>query len=78
MSPEELEEYENNIPQWKKGALVVSEDKKVDEGEKGMYGKIKDKVANTSAAKKFYESDEFDKLKSYRSDYKEFKGNLKE
>ena len=37
-----------------------------------------EKVAGTSAAKKFYESDEYEKLKGYRADYQEFKGNLKD
>ena len=43
-----------------------------------MYGKLKEKVKNTSAAKKFYESEEYEKLKGYKSEYQEFKGNLKE
>jgi hypothetical protein len=78
MSPEELEEYENSIPEWKKRALVVADDQKAAEQEKGRFGKLKDKVSNTAAAKKFYESEEYEKLKSYRNDYQEFKGNLKE
>ena len=53
MSPEELEEYEKSIPEWKKGALVV-QNKEAAEEKKGMYGKLKEKVGNTSAAKKFY------------------------
>ena len=78
MSPEELEEYEKSIPEWKKGALVVQSKEQKAEEAKGMYGKFKDKVSSTDAAKKFYQSDEYDKLKSYRNDYQEFKGNLKE
>ena len=54
MSPEELEEYEKSIPEWKKGALVVQSKEQKAEEAKGMYGKFKEKVSSTDAAKKFY------------------------
>lgn len=41
MTPEEIEEYEKSIPEWKKGALVLSDQNEVVEEKKGLIGKIK-------------------------------------
>ena len=43
-----------------------------------MFGSLKSKVGETDTAKKLYESEEFDRLKEIRSNYKEFKSTLKD
>lgn len=81
MTPEELEAQEAATPEWKRGALVVT-DEVVEEDQPGMFGRLKNKVsskiANTEAGKKFKESEEYEKLKAVRANYDEFKGTLKE
>ena len=57
MSPEEIEAMEASIPEWKKGALVTTDEAVVEE-KKGVFGKLKSKINETEGAKKFYESDE--------------------
>jgi|APSaa5957512535_1039671.scaffolds.fasta_scaffold623803_1 hypothetical protein len=56
MTPEEIEEMEKNTPEWKRGALVVTE-AEAEEEKPGMFGrlskKVSDKVSETDAAKKF-------------------------
>jgi len=69
MSPEEIEAMEASIPEWKKGALVVNEDEGVKDEKKGVFGSLKSKINETDAAKKFYESDEGQKLKDARDNY---------
>ncbi len=54
MTPEELEEYEKAIPEWKRGALVLSDKNEVIEEKKGLIGKIKNQINETEAAKNFY------------------------
>ena len=53
MTPEELEEYEKSIPDWKRGALTVTE-QEVQEEKKGMFSRfrsqVKIKVKGTEAA----------------------------
>jgi hypothetical protein len=58
MSPEEIEAMEASIPEWKRNALVVGDDEVKTEEARGILGKLKSKVNETEAAKKFYESDE--------------------
>jgi len=77
MTPEELEEYEKSIPEWKKGALVATGET-VKEEKKGVFGKLKDRIGSTEAGKKFIDSEEYEKLKDVRSNYQEFKDNLKD
>ena len=81
MTPEEIEEMEKNTPEWKRGALVVTE-AEAEEEKPGMFGrlskKVSDKVSETDAAKKFQESDEYAKLNEFRQNYKDFKGNIRE
>ena len=52
MTPEEIEELENSIPDWKKGAVVVT-DEAVTEEKQGLFGKvgstIKQKIYKTSS-----------------------------
>ena len=65
MTPEEIEAMEAETPEWKRGALVVSD--AVEEEERpGLFGRLKNrvssKVGETEAAKKFKESSEYDQL----------------
>ena len=59
MTPEELEEYEKAIPEWKRGALVLSDKNEVIEEKKGLIGKIKNQINETEAAKNFYQTEDF-------------------
>lgn len=77
MTPEEIEEMEKSIPEWKRNALVTTEKGVVDE-KKGLFKGIKSKISETDAAKKFYETDEYNKIKEVRGNYKEFKEKLRE
>jgi len=77
MTPEEIEEMEKNIPEWKRNALVMSGEEAKPE-KKGMFGKLKEKISSTDAAKKFQESEDYEKLNAMRANYAEFKSNLKE
>lgn len=43
MTPEELEAMEANTPEWKRGALVVSEN--TEEERKGIFGRAKDNIS---------------------------------
>lgn len=81
MTPDERAEMEKNVPEWKRNALVASE-AQVQEEKKGLFGRlsssIKEKVGSTEAAKKFKESEEYQKLREARENYQEFKSNLQE
>jgi hypothetical protein len=77
MTPEEIEEMEKSIPEWKRSALVTT-DEVVQEEKKGMFSGIKSKINETGAAKTFYDSDEYQKLKDVRGNYGEFKDKLKD
>jgi hypothetical protein len=68
MTPEELEEYEKSIPDWKKGALVATGEA-VKEEKKGVFGRLGNKLSSTEAGKKFMESEEYKKIKDARSQY---------
>jgi hypothetical protein len=46
MTPEELQQYMDSIPEWKRGALVVVENDKEDEEVQGLFGKIKGKLGD--------------------------------
>jgi predicted RNA-binding protein with PUA domain len=52
MTPEEIEEMEKNIPEWKRNALVMTGEE-VTEEKSGVFGKIKGKISGTDAAKNF-------------------------
>lgn len=58
----------------------MTEEKK--EEERGLLKKLKKKVkgsiAESSAAKTFMETEEYKKIKEFRTEMKEFKANLKE
>ena len=47
MTPEELAAMEDSIPEWKRNALVVASDDEEDEEQgRGMFGRMKDNVAD--------------------------------
>jgi len=47
MSQEELDAYMESIPEWKRGALVVSQTEEEQAEElKGFFGKAKDRLKN--------------------------------
>ena len=81
MTPEEIEEMEKSVPEWKRNALVTTE-AEAEEDRPGVLGRLKSKVAervgSTDAAKDFYASEEYGQLKEARANYSEFKSNLQE
>jgi hypothetical protein len=52
MTPEEIEEMEASIPEWKRNALVMTGEETKEE-KKGVFGKLKGKLGQTEAAKNF-------------------------
>lgn len=46
MTPEELEEYEKSIPEWKRQALVVTDNEVKDE-DTGRFAGIKNRIRST-------------------------------
>ena len=78
MTPEELEEFENSIPDWKKNALVTQENEPQSNEKQRFRDKMKEKVSQTQAAQNFYKSEEYEKLAEARKNYQDFKVNLKE
>lgn len=84
MTPEEIAEMEESVPEWKRNALVIASD---DEGDdlpkkRGYIGRMKgaigEKLSETEAAQKFYESEEYKKIQDYRKEVNEFKEELRE
>lgn len=65
MTPEELEELENSIPDWKKGAVVVT-DQAATEEKKGLFSRVgrglTSKLYKSSKYQDFQKSDEFKKI----------------
>lgn len=82
MSPEELAAMEESIPEWKRNALVVGDNDEEDEVKPGMFKRMKtaagDKISNTEAAQKFYESEEYKKIKEVRAEVNSFKADLRD
>ena len=60
MTPEELEAMEADIPEWKRGALVVQSDGEEEEEVKsGVLRKLRAKLSETEAAQNFLKSEEY-------------------
>lgn len=87
MTQEELDAYMEQIPEWKRGALMVAETEEEQmEQRKGVYRRTKEKLSakinETEAYQRFKKSEEYDNLQKlrneYAAEYQEFKGNLKE
>ena len=77
MTPEEIEAMEQAIPEWKRNAVVLS-DQATEEEKKGMLSGIKNKFGETKMAKDFKKSEEYSKLREARTNYNEFKSKLSE
>jgi len=83
MTPEEPEAYNESIPERKREALVVSDAaEEEEEQEKGIFGRAKDsvkqRISSTESAQNFYKSDEYQQIEKLRSEYSEFKNELKD
>lgn len=78
MTQEERDAMEAAIPEWKRGALVVTEPEAAEKKEAGllrsMKNKVSEKIGRTEAAKKFQESEEYSKIREMRANYQEFRG----
>lgn len=72
-----------SIPEWKRGALVVSQTEEQQAEElKSIFGRAKDRLKNrineTEAVQKFKQSEDYEKIEKLRAEFQEFKGELKE
>lgn len=69
LSPEELERLEGEIPEWKRGAVVMTEEAPSEE-KPGLFRRAKSrlfsKVSDTKLAKSFKESEEYKKIEEMR------------
>lgn len=81
LTPEEIEEMEKSIPEWKRNALVTT-DQEVVEEKLSTYMRMKQKAKQsfdkTKFAEEYYESEEYKKLQETRAHYSEFKSVLKD
>lgn len=81
MTMEEEDQMQGEIPEWKRQAMVTTEEQ-TEEEKKGLLKKLRhgvsDKINQTSAAKSFYQSDEYKKIEKMRAEMSEFKHNLKD
>jgi hypothetical protein len=54
MTPEEIAEMEQSIPEWKRNAIVIASDDEEEERHRGVIGRMKDrvgeKISSTEAA----------------------------
>lgn len=83
MTPEELEEYEKSIPEWKRGALTITDDGTAAENpdEQGVFKKLKNKAVDKVASTKFVQDikeSEKERIDFVRKEYAEFRSELKE
>ena len=83
MTPEEIAEMEESIPEWKRNAVViVSTDEEEEQAQRGVFGRMRSRVADsineTEAAQNFYKSEEYAKVEEYRKEYRDFKTEFRE
>ena len=82
MSMEDQERMQQEIPEWKRQSLVVTDQQAEEEEKQGLFKKlrkgVKERVSQTEAAQKFYQSEEYKKIEAIRSEMNQFKSNLKE
>lgn len=82
MTQEEIDALEEAIPEWKRTALVLQDDEEEAQKEESRFRKVKnklgEKISSTEAAQKFYQSEEYDRIKKLRSEIKEFKSEVNE
>lgn len=76
-----IEAQQENIPEWKRGAIQVV-DTQVPEEKKGFFSrwtnKVKSKLSSTDSAKQFYESENYKQIQEVQANYKEFRTKLSE
>lgn len=85
-TPEEIEQMQEEIPEWKRTAVTMVDEDKVQEEHAGyikkLYRKVSTKVSDTSVAKKIMESEEYKEIKKkYRevkTEASEFKEDFKD
>ena len=81
LTPEEIEEMEKSIPEWKRNALVTTDSQVVEE-KLSMYQRMKQKSKEqfdkSSFAQEYYQSEEYKKLQETRQNYQEFRETLKD
>ena len=77
MTPEEIEEMEKNIPEWKRNALVL-QGEEIKEEKGGMFSGLKNRVKDTKFAKEKKDSEANEKIKAMRDDFKDFKEKLRD
>lgn len=82
MDPEELEEYMESIPEWKRGALVVTNNAAEEEEVRGLFSRLKsklgDRIYETDAYQRYKESDEYKELKKVRAEVRDFRADVKD
>lgn len=80
-TPEELEEMEASIPEWKKGALTVHEGAD-EEQSKGLFKRAmsnaKAKINKTKFIKDLHDNEDFKKLKQQYHEFKEDMTDVRE
>lgn len=78
---EEIEKMQEEIPEWKRGAIVVT-DQQAEEEKPGLLkrfsNKVKSKITSTSAAQEFMQSEQYKSVEKMRAEMQEFRNNLKE
>lgn len=79
MTEEELKEIEEQIPEWKQGALVLASDsEEEEEAHRGLIARAKQRISESEAVQNFKESEPGQKLSEARKEYQTFKTELKE
>jgi hypothetical protein len=74
---EHIENLQEQIPEWKRGAITVTDQEAVEE-KPGLFKRISGKLASTKAAQDFMETEQYKNLEKMRAEMREFRGNLKE
>ena len=81
-TPEEIEEMQENIPEWKRTAVTMVDDQQVEEKEAGafkkLYKKIGSKVSDTKIAKQIMQSEEYKNMKQKYREVKQETSEFKE
>jgi len=81
LSPEEIEEMEKSIPEWKRNALVTTDEAVIEE-KIGLFKRLKvnakSKFNETEFAQNYYESEDYKKIEEARDEFSEFKTKLKD
>lgn len=74
---EYIDKIQEEIPEWKRGAVVVT-DQTAEEERKGILSRLTKKLGSTKAAQDFMDSEQYKQIEKMRAEMQEFKSNLKE